>query len=125
MNLEEKAVLDRQIKRAKALEYLPCRVGGTRHRWHECAPDFKPEYGVPVVHQCDECLCIKRVVAAKQTGERLGESREYPEGYLLEHGAEIPLDEQLMSSSAVRAAMIAKRKVSTLPTVIPIKKEEK
>jgi len=124
MNLEEKALLDRQVGRAKQLVYLDCRVGGERHNWHECAPDFKPDYGLPSVFQCDRCLCIKRIVQAAQTGEILGESREYPEGYLMKHGEDVPKDEKLISSNAVRVARLKSRKVKDLPTVVPLKKEE-
>lgn len=123
---EQRASLMRQIKRAQTLEYLACRVGGDRHRWVRCIPDVDPSHRSTrvVVHQCDVCLTIKRQEITK-LGERLGSVMyEYPEGYLYHRNEDedAPFD-QMFSSQAVRAAMLDRVDLTSLPRVIPIAKE--
>lgn len=106
MNQAERKLLTRQINRANRLttERLACRVGADRHHWVQCKPDIVARIGVPIVHQCEKCDTIKRVIFAPQTGEVLLRSYEYPADYLLRR-SDIDGDEPLMSSAAVRVSM--------------------
>jgi len=123
MTKEERAALQRQIARAKQLVHLSCRVGGTRHRWVQCIPDWEPAYtnAVGVAHQCDTCQTIKRANITKQ-GEMLGKPEyDYPPEYQYRPTEEEgPLTELAVSSQAVRAAMLARTEMAKLPALVPI-----
>ena len=124
LSKKEMAALNRQIERAKRLEHLSCRIGGDRHRWHRCQPDFTPTFGRAIVHQCDTCLTIKRTVVAPKSGEILRRSYEYPDGYLVSR-AEIEdryRHERPISGQAVRVAMLGQDD-SVLPAPTPIPRE--
>lgn len=124
LSTSDAAILRRQIKRAKRLEYLGCRVGADGHRWQRCQPDFTPEYGEPAVWQCDVCDCIKRQVHTKK-GELLASEYEYPDGYLYRSTNEDSRMERLFTPQAVRAAYFERIQASlnSLPVVRPITQE--
>ncbi len=120
MTKEERAAFMKMVRLASNLVYLSCRVGGTRHRWVRCIPDFDPAYKgtYAVVHQCDECTTIKREVVTKQ-GERLGKpDYDYPDGYKVtkDDDDDSPFATYI-SPQAVRAAMLARTDVSKLPAL--------
>lgn len=112
MNNTEKAVLKRQIGRANSLstELLACRVGGDRHHWVQCQPDFVVQAGVPMVHQCAACDTIKRAIVAPLSGELLSRNYEYPAEYQLKRTEGIDHDERLISSASVRVALIGRNR---------------
>ena len=122
MNSQERAEFNRQVVRAEALDgdLLPCRVGGDRHWWQECKPDFIAQVGTAVVHQCTNCDCIKRIIVAPKYGEILSRVYEYPDGYLLTKDEEHP-DDRAMSAGAVRVAMF--KRPQALVEVRPLKHE--
>lgn len=103
---KEQALIGRQIARAKEVEYLSCRIGGDGHHWVRCQPDIAPDHGFPIVHQCSECLCIRRKVISPKYGEVLSETRQYPQGYLARRDPSTPEGERLISASAVRVVSI-------------------
>ena len=113
---KEQALIGRQIARAKEVEYLSCRIGGDGHHWVRCQPDIAPDHGWPIVHQCSECLCIKRKVISPRYGEILSETRQYPQGYLVRHDESVPQGERLVSASAVRVVLIH-QDVNKMPSV--------
>ena len=104
---EERHILGRQIDRARGLttHMLTCRVGGDRHHWTLCQPDFTPQNGLPIVHQCEKCDTIKRVTIAPRYGEVLAASYEYPAGYQIPRDEHAEPGERMLSSAAVRIAL--------------------
>lgn len=121
MNRTEKAIFKRQIGRANSLstELLACRVGGDRHHWVQCQPDFVAQVGVPMVHQCAECDTIKRAIVAPLWGELLSRNYEYPAEYQLKRAAGIDHDERLISSASVRVVMLTRDR-----DLVPLRKAE-
>jgi len=107
---EEQLVLDRQIDRARSLSthMLTCRVGGDRHHWTLCEPDFTPSVGLAIVHQCEKCDCIKRVTVSPRYGEVLASSYEYPAGYQIPRDQHAQPGERMLSSNAVRIVLWAR-----------------
>ena len=103
---EQRRHLNTQIKRAQALdpELLECRVGGTRHKWVRCQPDFEAHSGQRVTaHQCSNCLTIKRMRFGSKYGEIISRSYEYPPEFMLKRKeGEIG---HLLSPAAVRLTL--------------------
>ena len=121
MNIKEKALLQRQIMRAKGLteRNLACRVGGDRHHWTEVRPDFEVRgTAQAIAHQCERCDCIKRMIIAPQTGEILRRDYEHPTGYLLKQEA---VYERLMSPAAVRIALLQRdRELGPMRSIVRV-----
>jgi len=104
LSQSDAAILRRQIKRAEGLEYLACRRGADNHQWERRRPDFEPELGIPVAHQCRVCKAIKRQVQSKN-GELLAQpDYEYPDGYLYHATKSDSQMERMFTPQAVRAA---------------------
>lgn len=103
---KEQQLIQRQIARAKEVEYLSCRIGGDGHKWERVQPDITPSHGKAIVHQCSECLGIRRRVVSPKYGEILSETRQYPQGYLARRSEGVPKGERLISASAVRVATL-------------------
>ena len=119
MTPDDKAILKRQIARAKKQGHLSCRQGADGHHWQQCKPDFKPDYGQAIVQQCTVCGAIKRQVVSKM-GERLAHPEyEYPDGYLYHKTPKDSDFEKMFTPQAVRAAYAAKVKamLDELPEV--------
>ncbi len=116
-NTFDKALVKRQIGRAKKLEphLLRCRVGGDRHRWTRVRPDWEPSNkALPLAYQCDVCLTVKRMDVDPTYGVIIGRpSYDYPNGYRVQ-GA----DEVAMSPQAVRA-VTASRVSDDMPGISP------
>ncbi len=109
-NKIDKALITKQKKRLDRLnlEYIKCRVGGDRHRWQRVKPDWEPTSAVKAVaHQCDRCLCVKRMEVDPKYGLIIGRpSYDYPDEYQL-HRQEGDGAERLVSPNAVRAILAA------------------
>lgn len=110
LNVEERALLTRQISRAGHLstDRLVCRVGGDRHHWVQCQPDYIPQVGVAIAHQCSVCNGIKRAVVAPRSGEVLACSYQYPAGYQLTRGDDMEPGERTISAASVRVALLGR-----------------
>lgn len=109
---EERNILNRQIDRARSMDthMLTCRVGGDRHYWVLCQPDFAPAAGLAIVHQCSQCDTIKRVTVSPRYGEVLSSSYEYPAGYQIPRDEHAAHGERMLSSNAVRIALWARER---------------
>ena len=112
LNVQERALLDRQINRAGRLstDLLVCRVGGDRHHWVQCEPDYIPQVGVAIAHQCSVCNTIKRAVVAPRSGEVLACSYQYPAGFQLPRGDDMEPGERQLSAASVRVALLNKER---------------